>query len=286
MLFAGVAIVAIFANISQVGFVFSGVKIQKGLTFEQGLNVVANAKNLFSKRSLVTFLNSVIKVIIICYVSYYVITHDKRLATDIFSCRSDVLCALEVGASRIWWIMVYVVLALVPIAALDYLIQRKIYLTENMMSHDEVEKEYKEMEGDPHMKSHRRKMAQEIATGDGFARAKNASAIIRNPTHVAIALRYEPQTMALPYVVALGTDAEALEIIAHAEENGVPSYIDIPLARAMINDCAVDQFVPLQYMDQMVKFSAWLSLNHPERVFDTPEFGMASVGGFGDVKRG
>lgn len=281
----GVAIiVGIVANVAQVGWVFSFVKIEKGLNFEQGLNIVTNAKNLFSKRSLVNFLMSIVKVLIICYTSYYVISHDHRLIDDVLSCRSDLLCALSVGGWRVFTVMLYVIVALIPVAGLDYLIQRKLYIGENMMSHDELEREHKDTEGDPHMRAHRKRFAREIVEGD-FTRVGNASAVIRNPTHIAIAVRYEPQTMALPYVVAMGSEDEALQIIAEAERHGVPSYVNVPLARAMVQDCRPDQYVPLKHMDGMVKFAAWLEQTHPERVFKVSEF--ASVGNvrLGDVRR-
>jgi len=285
IIFLSCGIIAWVATICQVGFVFSGAKIQKGISFEQGLNVVSNAKNLFSKQSLATVLMGVVKVVVICYVSYYVIKNDKMLTDDIYSCRLDLLCGLSVAAQKSWLVLIYIAVAMVPLAALDWFIHHKIYIGQNMMSPDEVEREHKDAEGDPHMKSHRKQFAQELLE-DNFDRVNKASAIIRNPTHVAIAVRYEPGTMALPYVVAMGEDDKALAILRQAQKEGIPSYIDIPLARRMLTDCTVNTFVPLRHMDDMITFMGWLTEHHPERVYDTPEFAnVGGVGGVGDVKR-
>ena len=286
IIFITVGLFAWTATICQVGFVFSGAKINKGLTFEQGLNVVSNAKNLFSKQSLATFLMNITKVLIICYVAYYVIKNDKMLIDDIYSCRLDLLCGLAVGAQRALIVLVYIAVAMIPLAALDWFIHRKIYIGQNMMSPDELEREHKDSEGDPHMKSHRKAFAREVIESNEVGRVGKASAVIRNPTHVAIAVRYEPSSMSIPYVIAMGVDDKALKIIEEAEKCGVPSYINVPLARRMVEDCEINNFVPLQYMDGMIKFMHWLSTNHPDRVFDVSEVGQLwSNGGVGNVKR-
>ena len=287
IIFITTGVIAWVATICQVGFVFSGAKIQKGITFEQGLNVVSNAKNLFSKQSLATLFVNILKVVIICYVAYYVIKNDKMLIDEIYSCRLDLLCGLSVGAGRAITILLYIVVAMIPLAAFDWFIHYKLYIGQNMMSPDELEREHKDSEGDPHMKSHRKQMARELLEGGAdYQRVGKASAIIRNPTHVAIAVRYEPSSMSVPYVIAMGEGEKALQIIREAERCGVPSYINVPLARKMVGDCEVNKFVPLRYMDNMVKFMHWLSKEHPERIFDAPEVGQLwSNGGVGNVKR-
>jgi flagellar biosynthesis protein FlhB len=92
--------------------------------------------------------------------------------------------------------------------------------------------------------------------------------VVRNPTHVAVALRYEPELLALPYIVCKGVDGLAERIIREAEAHGVPTFEDVPLARGLNEACDVGEAVPSAYIEPVARVIRWLYLNHPDRVFD------------------
>lgn len=157
--------------------------------------------------------------------------------------------------------------AMIPVAVADWAIQRYLYMQDLMMSIDEVHREYKESEGSPEMKGHRKQVAHEIVHEDPAPRARDASVVVRNPTHVAVALRYEPDLVPLPYVVCKGTDALAERIIREAERHGVPTLEDVPLARGLNDACEVGEHVPSAYIEPVARVIRWLYLNYPQRVF-------------------
>ena len=157
---------------------------------------------------------------------------------------------------------------MLPIAVADWVIQRHFYMKDLMMSIDEVHREYKEQEGSPEMKGHRRQVAHEIVHEDPAPKARDASVVIRNPTHVAVALRYEPDIVPLPYVVCKGTDQLAARIIREAERNGVPTFEDVPLARGLNDACEEGEHVPSAYIEPVAKVIRWLYLNYPDKVFE------------------
>lgn len=268
VVFVAVVLAGIVSNVLQIGLFFSAVKLGQGM---QSLNPVSNAANLFSKKTLVSFGINLVKVFVICGVSYWIISGEKSLTEKIYSCRLDVLCGLKVAAQTVFHLLLFAVLAMVPIAVVDWIIQKIIYTNSLKMSIDEVQREYKESEGSPEMKGHRRQMAHELLNDDGAKRTKKASVVVRNPTHVAVALRYMPDIVPLPYVVAKGVGSQAERIIREAEREGVPTYEDVVLARGLNDACNVNDFVPSELVEPVAKMVRWLYVNYPQRVFNEME---------------
>jgi flagellar biosynthesis protein FlhB len=282
MLFGFVALASILSNIVQVGFVFQLAKIKKGVTFEQGLNPVSNAKNLFSKHTLAKFFISFFELAILVWGVYYDISSDTTLNDRLLSCQQDALCGLWALAHIGGKIALLALAWTIPVVASHYLITAKFYEQDNMMSKDEKEREFKEQEGDPEMKSHRKQFAHELI--NGHDRLPSASVVLRNPTHIAIALRYEPNVSPMPYVLGVAKDASALAIIANAQKLGVPLYTNVPFARALVDNVAANEHVPLAYSESIVPLIYWLKNHHPERVFTETEF-ASTITRIGDVKR-
>jgi type III secretion protein U len=279
MIMGVVCFFSIASNISQVGFVFQGAKLTRGLEM---VNPVTNAKNLFSKHTLTNFILSIIKVLIVCFVTYKLLIDDKALVNNIYAHRLDVMGASIYTGEKLWRLCMTVLASLVPIAILDYALKAYYYQKDNMMSKDEVQREHKEAEGDPKMKSQRKAMGRELV--EGMDRLPNASAVIRNPTHIAVVVRYEPSVAPVPYITLMETDNLAMEIIHRAKQLGIPLYEDVPLARALYATGEVDTHMPLELSEKIVPFVYWLQAHHPERVYDRPEFSDLDTR-IGNVKR-
>jgi type III secretion protein U len=265
MVFGAIMLAAVIANVAQVGAYFSFARFSQGL---DSLNPVNNAKNLFSKKTLSQFGVNLLKVTVILGLAWWFIGNQKGLVQQIYVCRADVLCGLREASSIAFHLLLWTTLAMVPIAVADWVLQRHFYMKDLMMSIDEVHREYKEQEGSPELKGHRKQVAHEIVHEDPAPRARDASVIVRNPTHVAVALRYEPEVVALPYVICKGMGVQAERIIREAELNGVPTFEDVPLARGLNDACEVGDPVPASYVEPVARVIRWLYVNYPQRVFE------------------
>jgi type III secretion protein U len=268
VIFVSVVLAGILSNVLQIGIYFSASKLGKGM---DSLNPISNATNLFSKKTLVQFGVNLAKTLIILAVAWHVISGEKDLVEKMYSCRLDVMCGLRLASSTVFNLILMTVLSMVPIAVIDWIIQRIIYINGLKMSIDEVQREYKESEGSPEMKGHRRQMAHEIVNDSSAKRTKNASVVVRNPTHVAVALRYAPDFVALPYVICKGMGAQAERIIQEAEREGIPTYEDIGLARGLNDACEVNDFVPSDLVEPVARLVRWLYVNYPQRVYPGSE---------------
>jgi flagellar biosynthetic protein FlhB len=133
------------------------------------------------------------------------------------------------------------------IAGLDYFWQRMRWQSRNRMSKQEIKEEYRQNEGDPHIKAKIRQLRHERARKRMMTAVPTATVVIMNPTHFAVALKYESGKMAAPICVAKGIDALALRIRAVAEENNVPVVENPPLARALHAAIEIDEPVPAEH---------------------------------------
>jgi flagellar biosynthetic protein FlhB len=137
--------------------------------------------------------------------------------------------------------------ALFVIAGLDYFLQRMRFMQRNRMSKQEIKEEYRQNEGDPAIKAKVRQIRIERSRKRMMAKVPEATVVIMNPTHYAVALKYESGKNQAPICVAKGIDALALRIRAVAEENGVPVIENPPLARALHAAVEVDEAVPSEH---------------------------------------
>jgi flagellar biosynthetic protein FlhB len=137
--------------------------------------------------------------------------------------------------------------ALLVIAGLDYFFQYTRFMKRNMMSRHEIKEEFRQNEGDPVIKAKVRQIRQERARKRMMAAVPEATVVITNPTHYAVALKYESGKTAAPVCVAKGVDALALRIRAVAEEHEVPVIENPPLARALYATVELDEAIPAEH---------------------------------------
>lgn len=144
-------------------------------------------------------------------------------------------------------VMLAALSVLAIVAVLDYVWQRFRFIQRNRMTKQEVKEEFRQTEGDPAVKARIRKLRVEKARRRMMAEVPKATVVITNPTHYAVALKYEQGKMAAPVCVAKGVDALALRIRAVAEENKVPIVENPPLARALYATVELDETVPAEH---------------------------------------
>jgi len=234
-----VLILGIFVEALQTGLLISFKSLMPSA---KKLNVAANAKNMFSKKNLVEFLKSLLKIGIITWVLYDLIL--RQLPTLMLLPYKDIPVLGAVFGEILKTLIIYTGLAYVVLSLADLLWQRHQYTKGLMMSKDEVKQEYKGMEGDPHIKSQRKHLHMELMQNDATEKARQATVLVTNPTHYAIALNYQEGETPLPLVMAKGEGALAQRMIDAAREAGVPVMQNIPLAHALFDTAQINQFIP------------------------------------------
>jgi len=250
-----VAILSIGAigNYIQVGPLFAGKALKPDIN---RLNPVNNAKNIFSIKKLGETAINTIKLIVLGFVLYKVITLLLQDMVNAVSC--GLPCILHVFDIAVIRILTFATMLFILMAAVDLIIKRLQYTKELMMSKEEIKQEYKETEGDPQIKSRRRQLAQEMAMNQVQQRVKTASVIVRNPDHIAIAMYYVSGKTPLPSVVAKGQGMMANLILKAANEAEVPMMQDVMLAQQIYQKVEVGHYIPSDMIESVAAVFRWL----------------------------
>lgn len=221
-------------------------------------NPVDNLKAKFKLKTLIELLKSIVKISIASYIIYLVMY--KSIPVLIQTVSMPITGALLVFHAFLMEVIIKVGLFFLVIAVADFAYQKKAFAKEMMMEKFEVKQEYKNTEGDPHIKGKRRQIAQEIAYQEGPAGGvKRAQAVVTNPTHLAIALGYDRKIDVAPYVLAMGEGGLAEMIVRIAEKNNIPILRNIPLAHTLWEKGALYEYVPEETYEALAEILRWLS---------------------------
>lgn len=231
----------------QVGALFALKAISPKL---DKLNPLAGLKNMVSKKSLVELLKSMLKLSITGYVVYGVVRDSMGMV--VATIHGDVGVTLAVMGELVYRVTTRVVMLLVVFGIFDVWWQHKNYMKDQMMSKDDVKKEYKESEGDPHHKAKRKELAMELLEGAQMEAVKGADVVVTNPDHVAVALRYDREKEQAPRVLAKGRLLKAETIRELAKAAGVPLMRNVPLAHALFR-VEVGQEIPEALYDAVAE---------------------------------
>lgn len=241
-----IMIAGIVASLMQTGFLLTGEPLKPKFS---KLNPISGFKNMFSKKSFVDLLKNLAVVTVIGFIGFLYVreNYDKilQISNTYLPSLGGQVHDLVVG------IFFQVSLVLVIIAAADYFVQFRFHQKDLRMTKQEIKEEYKQMEGDPQIKSKIKQKQREMATRRMMASVADATVVITNPTHLSIALKYEEGNNEAPKVVAKGADLVALKIKEVAKENDVPIMENKPLARMIYEQVDIDREVP-QEMYQAV----------------------------------
>jgi flagellar biosynthesis protein FlhB len=230
-LLGALVVAAVAANFVQVKALFAAEIIKP--KFEK-LNPLAGFKNIFfSSRTYIELVKNLIKFGVIFWVLYSSIKGSMRDIIPIASMRLDQTASL--AGSLISGLLYKVGLVFLILGGADYMIQKKLHMKNMMMSKEEVKQEYKEQEGDPHVKHMRKHLFEQLMHESVAHNVPKATAVIANPTHLAVALRYDEAAMQAPTVTAKGQDSMALRIIDIAKEHKVPVVRNIGLAHTLFD---------------------------------------------------
>ena len=245
-------LVVLLIDILQVGFVFSTQPLNPDLN---RINPGKGFSRLFSMRSLVELLKNLLKLLIVAAVSFSILAAAAPGLIGSLSMAPEQGVRLALATAL--RISLFSCALLLVLAILDYIYQKMEFEKSIRMSKQEIKEEYKNMEGDPQIKRRIREMGRSIVMSRMFEALKTADAVITNPTHFAVALRYELEWPA-PKVVAKGQDYMAQRIIRYAEELRLPVYQQPSLARALFT-VTLDEFVPAALFKAVARVLAHLA---------------------------
>jgi len=249
----GTMLAGIGGNVIQHGVLFTTAKLKPDLS---KLSLAQGFTRLFGIDGLMNFLRSALKILLVSAVAWWVLApHAVELAG---------LVTMDPASTLGYWAglarsLMFAVLSLLALGAvLDFVWQRQRFMERMKMTKEEVKEDFRQSEGDPHIKARQKQIRMERARRRMIQQVPKATVVVMNPTHFAVALRYEQGETPAPQCVAKGMDAVALRIRAVAEEAGVPVIEDAPLARALYANVEVDQIIPHQHYEAVAKIIGFI----------------------------
>jgi len=245
-------LVAIASNLVQHRLVFSTESLIPKFS---KISPMAGAKRLFGKQAAANFLKGLFKLIALGVVMVAVL-YPERHRLDAMV-RFDTAAILGVTIALTLKLMTAVVAMLAFVAVADFFFQYRTWYEKQKMSLQEVKEEYKQSEGDPHIKGRLRQLRHERMRKRMMAEVPKASVIITNPTHFSVALKYE-RGMAAPICVAKGQDAIALKIREVAKEHDIPIVENVPLARSLYATVEVDDEIPVEHYQAVAEIIGYV----------------------------
>ncbi|QST01599.1 flagellar biosynthesis protein FlhB [Pontibacillus sp. ALD_SL1] len=250
----GAAIVAgLAANFLQIGFLFTGEPLKMDL---KKLNPIQGAKKIFAARALVELLKSLLKIGFIGTVTFTVLW--MRRGDLLEMSQKSVESAVSFFGQTTVIMGLAASLLLLLLSTIDYIYQRYDYEKNIRMSKQDLKDEHKNIEGDPQIKSKIKERQRQMSQQRMMSEVPEADVVITNPTHFAIAIKYDEEKAQAPYVVAKGVDYVALKIKEIAHANDVTTVENRPLARALYDQSEIDQPIGEEFYQAVAEILAYV----------------------------
>ncbi|MBU2648914.1 flagellar biosynthesis protein FlhB [bacterium] len=257
-----IAIIPFFVVAMLVGVMSSVLQVGLNLTLKpltpklEKLNPLKGLGRIFSKQAFSEFLKSLFKMGVIGYIGYY--TFSISLSRIISLIDTDSKNLMDSAAAIIGDFVFRLFLAFLILAIFDYLFQRWDLEQKLKMSKQELKEEHKQTEGDPTLKARIRQIQQQLSQARMMQEVPTSDVVISNPTHFAVALKYDREEMSAPRVVAKGMDHLALRIIEIASENGVLVYQNPGVARALYFQVEIGEDLPEEFYKAVAEILAFV----------------------------
>ncbi|PKC36071.1 type III secretion system protein [Pantoea ananatis 15320] len=234
------SLVGMAATLMQTGFSIATEAIK--LNFK-ALNPVEGVKKIFSMRTVKELVKSVCYLIVFAATCYSLIHNDLRQALTLY--RTDIAglttCWVSLTLKAVLLFIGWSVFVLIA----DFIVEYFLHFKDLKMDKHEVKQERKESDGNPHIKSARRRAHLEILSGEEMAAVRNSEVVMANPTHIAMAIYFNPEVASLPFIALRCTNLKAKAAIAYAEKIGVPVVRNIPLTRRLYRTYSQYSFISL-----------------------------------------
>lgn len=256
-----VCVVGIIVSFLVIGPVFSLEAMKFDL---KKLNPIEGIKQKFKLKVLIDLIKSVVKITGAGIIIYFIISN--MLPQIISSVLLPVMGSAQIVHDFLIKAAIQVGLFFLLVSLFDLAFQKKNFAKEMMMEKFEIKQEYKDTEGDPLIKGQRRQLQREIAYQEGPASARKARAIITNPTHIAVALKYNPEEEPAPIILTMGVGIIAEQIIKIGVENKIPIMRNVDLARALYTKGKISDYVPEDTYQAVAEILKWIDSleNNPD----------------------
>jgi flagellar biosynthetic protein FlhB len=246
--FAGAA-----GHLLQTGLMYTPDKLK--FDFKK-ISPMGGLKRMFGIDGLMNFVKSVLKVVVTTIVAWWVLNPFWPQVAQLSA--MDPLAMLPMTADILRRLVFAVAGLLLVIAGADWFWQKQRFMARMRMSKEELKEDYKQSEGDPHVRARQKQLRHERARRRMMQAVPGATVVVMNPTHYAVALKYEQGQDEAPLCVAKGLDILALKIRSVAEEAGVPVIEDAPLARALYAAVEVDDMIPAAHYEAVAKIIGFI----------------------------
>ena len=247
------AVAGLIAGYVQVGFLLTLEPLKPQFS---RINPLSGFKRFFSLRSMIELLKAIIKIIIVGTVAYsYLSDQTKQVLTLMDTTLAGVL--LYIGNAAIS-VSIRICIALVILGLLDYIFQKYDYEKNLKMTKQEVKEEFKQQEGNPEIKSKIKQKQRQMSMKRMMQEVPNADVVITNPTHFAVALKYDTQKSPAPFVIAKGQDYIALRIKEMAQQNKVQVVENKQLARTLYSTVEIGEAIPPELYQAVAEILAFV----------------------------
>ncbi|PHY17131.1 flagellar biosynthesis protein FlhB [Caulobacter sp. BP25] len=247
------ALAGAIAHIAQSGFLLTPDKLKPDFT---KLDLIKGLGRIFGPDGLVQFAKSTVKVLVTALIAWMLLKPHVGEVRNLVGLDPAAMLpeALKLSKS----LLIAVIIFMTATAAFDWFWQRHRFMNRMRMTLQEVKDEFKQSDGDPHIKGKRRQIQMQRSRQRMMQAVPKATVVVMNPTHYAVALKYEQGETPAPLCVAKGVDELALKIRAVAEEHGVPVLEDPPLARALYASVEVDEEIPVEHFEAVAKVISFI----------------------------
>ena len=245
---AGVA-----GNVIQTGLMFTPERLAMDLS---KLSPMAGFKRVFGLDGFMQFLKSLLKVTFTGLLAWWVLKPHVNELTDL--AKFEPLAMMNFAADILRRLVFAVAAFLIVVAGADWFWQRQRFLKRMRMTKEEMKEDFKQSEGDPHIKARQKQLRNERARRRMMQAVPDATVVVMNPTHYAVALKYDKGETPAPLCVAKGMDSLALKIREIAEAAGVPVLEDAPLARALYAAVEIDEIIPPAHYEAVAKIIGFI----------------------------
>lgn len=248
-----IMLAGVIASLMQTGFLVTGEPIKPSLG---KINPIKGFKNMFSMKTLVELVKNLVMISIVAFIGYKYIIDNFDKIMQISNLYLPTL-GVEIKG-LVLGIFKKITLLLVILATIDYIVQFRMHNKELRMSKQEVKEEYKQMEGDPQLKAKIKQRQKEMSQNRMMQSVGDATVIITNPTHIAIAIKYVEGQMEAPKLIAKGAGNIAIKIKELAKEADIPIIENKPLARLIYKEVELEENIPQEMYQAVAEILAMI----------------------------
>lgn len=247
------SLIGVLVSFLVVGPVFSSEVLKPDL---KRLNPITNLKNMFKLKTIIELLKSILKIAGAMLLIYSVIYNS--IPEIVATAAMPVIGSAAVFSDFLIKVIIRVGVFFLIIAIFDLAYQRHNFMKEMKMEKFEVKQEFRDTEGDPHVKGRRRQLAQEMAYQEGPIAARRARAIITNPIHIAVAIEYHEETEPAPRIITMGQGIVADQIVRIATESHIPIMRNVSLAQTLSQKGRIGDIIPEETYEAVAEILEWL----------------------------